>query len=120
MKIRKFLPGPAILLFTLFLFSTPAFAQEKKSDTAHIKTSAVCGQCKERIEGAFAFEKGVKTSTLDLETKMLTVVYNPARTDIDILRTSLSMVGYDADSVPADPKAYARLPACCKKDAPPH
>jgi hypothetical protein len=30
------------------------------------------------------------------------------------------MLGYDADTVAADEKAYTRLPACCKKDAPPH
>jgi hypothetical protein len=67
-----------------------------------------------------AFEKGVKSATLDVDTKVATLVYNPARTTPDQLRKAISKLGYDADEVPADQKAYEKLPACCKKDAPPH
>lgn len=91
-----------------------------KSDTLRIKTSAVCGQCKDRIEQNMAFEKGIKDVSLDLETKIVTIRYNPKSTTPDQIRKKISKLGYDADDVPADAAAYEKLPACCKKDAPKH
>ena len=92
-------------------------AQEKKKSTEEIKiqTSAVCGMCKERIEHDLAFEKGVKSVSLDNETKIVTVGYSPKKTNPDNIRLALSRIGYDADDVKADPVAYDKLPGCCKK-----
>jgi cation transport ATPase len=109
-----------ILALVLFIYASTCFGQQKKSDTAIIQTSAVCGMCKDRIEGALAFEKGVKSSTLDSETKELTVIFNPTRTSKVQLQRAVSKLGYDADSIPANQSAYNKLPACCKKDAPKH
>jgi len=103
----------------LGMITISGFSQ-KKYDTLTVKTSAVCDMCQERIEGGLAYEKGVKSATLDLETKVAEVIYNPAKTSPEKLRTVISNLGYDADSVPANQTAYARLPACCKKDAPKH
>ncbi len=108
------------MLAILFIFSATSFGQQKKSDTLAIKTSAVCGMCKDRIEGSLTFEKGVKSSSLDVETKMVTVIFNPAKTSPEKLRTTISNLGYDADTIPSNKAAYAKLPACCKKDAPKH
>ncbi len=80
-----------------------------------IQTSAQCELCKGRIEGTLAFEKGVKTSELDLENKIVTVIYNPDKITTDKIRNTISKAGYDADEVKADPKAYQKLPVCCKK-----
>jgi mercuric ion binding protein len=107
------------LLLILF-FSATCFGQQKKADTVEIKTSAVCGMCKDRIEGAMAFEKGVKSASLDVETKVVTIIYNPVKTSVAQLQKTISKLGYDADTIPANQAAYAKLPACCKKDAPKH
>ncbi len=109
-----------LIVILLILISAGASAQQKKSDTIHIKTSAVCGMCKERIEGGLAFEKGIKKAELDEESKVLTVVFNPLKTIPAVIRKTVSKLGYDADSVAADPVAYSKLPACCKKDVPKH
>jgi mercuric ion binding protein len=82
-----------------------------------IKTSAVCDMCKETMEKHIAFEKGVKKSSLDVESKILTVTYNPSKITPEQIRKALAKSGYDADDVPADPKAYKKLDACCKKGA---
>jgi periplasmic mercuric ion binding protein len=91
-----------------------------KTADIKIKSSVVCGQCKDRIESGLAYEKGVKEVSVDLKTKEVTVKYNPAKTTPEDIRTALSKIGYDADDVKADPKAYAKLPSCCKKDAAAH
>jgi len=84
-------------------------------DTVWIKTSAQCEICKETIEKALAYERGVLASDLDLKTKQVRVIYQPAKTTPEKIRKAISMSGYDADEVMADPKAYRRLPRCCKK-----
>ncbi len=93
-----------------------ALAQEKKKSTEEVKiqTSAVCGMCKERIEHDLAFEKGVKSVSLDNDTKIVTVGYNPEN-EPGQNPAAISKIGYDADDVKADPVAYAKLPGCCKK-----
>jgi copper chaperone CopZ len=102
------------LIISVFLV-TSAGAADPKLDSIKIKTSSQCGMCKDRIEEALAFERGVKTSELDLETQVVTVSYNPKRTSPEKIRRAISKTGYDADNVPADPKAYSKLDACCKK-----
>ncbi len=110
-----------LLVIIVLVLSFTAFAQKNDVAELKIKTSAQCEQCKERIEKAMAFERGVKSSVLDVETKVLTVSYLKSRTTPDKIRKAVAAVGYDADEVPADPKAYASLPPCCKKpDDPDH
>ncbi len=110
-----------ITTILIILISFSSFAQEKvKTKTVEIKTSAVCKMCKERIEHDMAFEKGVKKVELDLETKVVTITYKTAKTNKETLKKAITKIGYDADELEAEKKAYEKLPACCKKDAPPH
>jgi len=115
------LTGLLMVAFLIFAIAGTALSQEqKKVETITIKTSAVCGMCKERIENDMKFEKGVTDVNLDLKTKILTVTYKTSKTNPDKLREAVTKIGYDADDKPADTKAYEKLPVCCKKDAPPH
>jgi copper chaperone CopZ len=86
-----------------------------QTDTVRIKTSAICDQCKEKIENDLSFEKGVKSAKLDLKTKEVTVVYNPKKTDEQKIREAITQIGYDADTLKADANAFKKLPDCCKK-----
>lgn len=112
-----------LLTLTLVASASLAHAQTKspakaKSDaTAQValKTSAVCGMCKARLEKSLAYEKGVQSATLDIPTQMLTVTYRPDKTSPAALRTAVQRTGYDADTQPADTRAYDKLPECCKK-----
>lgn len=103
-----------IKLSILFLFFSSFILAQ--SDTLKILTSAECGPCKKKIEKELAFEKGVRKVTVDLDTKMATVIYLKEKTNPEKIRIAISKIGYDADSIPADKKAYDRLPDCCKKD----
>lgn len=110
-----------IFLIAIGLHSSIGAREEvKKEKEIKIQTSAVCGMCEERIESNMAFEKGVKSVELDDKTKIVTIVYKTSKTNPEKLREAISKLGYDADDVEADPKAYAKLPACCKKDVAPH
>ena len=95
-------------------------SKESKYDTVQIQTSAVCKMCKDRLEHDMAFEKGVTAVELDMETKILTIVYKKGKTTEKDLREAVTEIGYDADDLVADQKAHDRLPACCQKDVEPH
>ena len=111
----------SVVMFAFLGGTQQSFAQKaKKTDVVKIKTSAVCGMCKERIEKNIAFEKGVTDVVLDNDTKIVTVTYKTAKTSPEKIKQALSKLGYDADDVPADKAAYDKLPPCCKKDATPH
>jgi cation transport ATPase len=100
----------------LLLSNISSFSQNKFQELK-VKTSAVCDMCKETLEKAMAYERGVKSSNLDVESAILTVLYNSEKTSPEKIKKAISLVGYDADELQANEKAYNKLNACCKKDA---
>ena len=82
---------------------------------AQIRTSGQCEHCKETLEKNLRFEKGVKKVAFDEKTHVVTVKYDETKTNLKDIQIAISKLGYDADSIPADPKAYEKLNACCKK-----
>ena len=120
MKTRIIVKSMIISIGLVFLVGITCFSQDNKNTEIKIKTSAVCGQCKDRIEKGLSYEKGVKDVSLDVATKIATVKYNPLKTTPGVIRMAISKLGYDADTVKADKIAYEKLPACCKKDAGKH
>lgn len=107
------------LLLTVFLLVASVAAQAQ-TDTVQFHTSARCGMCKDRLEEKMLFNTGVKKVELDLKTKVLTVWYNPRKTNPEALAKGVNRIGYDADAYPADEAAHAALPKCCQKDAEAH
>ena len=108
--------GILLMFVALTINSTSVFAIGGLK-TITIKTSSECEMCKDTIEKGMAFAKGVKKAVLNVETKVLTVEYNPNKTNPDEIRKAVSALGYDADDVPAEKIAYDNLDACCKKGA---
>lgn len=110
----------ALFAFVLMLFVATAASAQKKQEEVKIKTSAICKMCKATIERQLAFTKGVESSDLDVSSKVVTVTYNPKKTDIAAIKKAINESGYDADESPAEPKAYNKLESCCKKDQATH
>ena len=108
-RMKKF-----VIIILLLTGSIAARAQVEK---VNIQTSAICEMCKYAIERDLAFEKGIKTADLDLETKVLTVKFSTKKTTADRIRERITKVGYNADSLQRDVKAYNALPGCCKDGA---
>lgn len=98
-------------LIVMLLTGSSTMAQ----DTLNIVTSAQCGSCKKLLEHDLRFEKGVESVSLNVDTKVLTVVYNSDKITPEKIRKAVSDIGYDADDIAADPKAYSKLNDCCKK-----
>lgn len=106
-----------MLVLITGLTLTSVSAQSEKLTEIDIKVSSQCNECKETIEKALAFEKGIKSSSVDLETNTVKVTYRVGKTTPEKIRKAISEVGYDADDITANPKAYENLSDCCKKPA---
>jgi len=112
-----------IIVLSLVLLPVVLLAEDgkkKKTETVEIQTSAICGDCKVRLEKSLAFEKGVRAVELDEETKIISITYKIGKNDKESLKKAITKIGYDADEMPADQEAHDKLPACCQKGNEPH
>ena len=104
-----------VILMILLGFSTVSMAQKpNKFKTVEIKTSALCGECKERIENKLNYAKGVKFADLDIDTKVVTVKFKTKKLTTDDVKKLISSLGYHANDVTRDAAAFENLPGCCQ------
>ena len=91
--------------------------QKQEYRTATIKAnSMVCGSCAKNIEKAVYRVEGVKQVDVDLKTKIVSVRFVPAQTNVETIEMAISDAGYDANSRKRNLEAYEKLDACCKID----
>lgn len=106
------------VLFVGFLlaFSSGLTAQAKKPvQTVSIQTpGAQCEACKQRIEEYLKREPGILKVNVDFKKKITKVSFYTERTNIENIRAAISNVGFDADSLAANPDSYRELPRCCQ------
>ena len=109
-----------LLVVLLLCLGTQTISAQKSNEKAVIKTVLNCDHCKECETCGLKFRtemlkiKGVKMYELDEKAMTFTVFYNAKKTDLQTIKTAISKLGYDADEVKADPKAYENLDGCCK------
>lgn len=103
------------LVFFMTVFFTGILYAQENIKTASIKTSAQCDMCKSRIEKHLSKQDGIIESDLHIETAICSVKYDSTKISPDDIRLEISKVGYDADDIKANKRAYEKLPKCCKK-----
>tara|TARA_B110000037_G_scaffold125349_1_gene142841 strand:- start:400 stop:783 length:384 start_codon:yes stop_codon:yes gene_type:complete len=112
--------GLVMMLFMMTAFSANATTvvqgkeKAKKVKTVRFLTSAICGQCKERIEKALNYTKGVVFAKLDEESKEVTVKYKTKFLNEDEVKAVVTGLGYDAADTKRDEEAFNKLPKCCQ------
>ena len=111
-----------ILISMLVLFLNMNIqAQDKKQATnSSVKTSSFkvygnCESCKSRIEKAAKVD-GVTKAEWNVDSKMITLTYNPAKISSDEVQKKIAAVGHDTEKYTAADKIYKGLPACCQYD----
>jgi len=83
-----------------------------KDTSVSIHVSGLCDQCKQRIEGA-AKGKGVAQASWGIDTKVLLLVYNPAKTTLYKIEQRIADAGHDTQDKKAGDGTYNALPPCC-------
>lgn len=102
-----------LCVLTLFTINISKAQQAIATDTTvSFKVFGACEQCKERIEKAIKI-KGLKNGDWDVDSKMLTVTYDPTKTSLQKIQNRVVAVGHDIDNKKANISVYDALPACC-------
>ena len=106
-----------VTLFAVMLMVLAATVAQAKTDSTTIKTTIQCSSCEKRIMKNLPFEKGVKDVKGDVDKQTVGVAYDAGQTDVKKIKEAIAKLGYDADDVKRDAKAYEKLPACCKENS---
>ncbi len=109
----------SILIITIIsVIGIVTFAQTKpvlKTET--FKVFGNCELCKSRIEKALKIE-GVASADWVIKTKMLTVTFDPKKTNSELLGKKLAAVGHDTEKIKSTDVTYSKLPGCCHYERP--
>ncbi|PWT78503.1 MAG: TonB-dependent receptor, partial [Bacteroidetes bacterium] len=109
--------GKYMLSLVFVCLSTIALSQSNESasnDTnVSFKVYGVCElMCKPRIEAA-SKGKGVQSAVWNVNTKMLTLAFDPTKTTIDRIQKRILDAGHDLENKKAKDIIYKSLPECC-------
>ncbi len=115
MKKVKFMIAAVL---TVIMGSSSYAQMHNMSKMAATKTETIkvwgnCESCQARIEKAAKVD-GVTKASWDKDSKLLTLVYDPAKVKSDDVQKKIASVGHDTEKFKADDKAYNSLPGCCK------
>jgi copper chaperone CopZ len=106
MKMVKYFSISILALLVIVSGMRTANAQNAASKTATLKMKVEvhCSDCKEKVTTGLKKVDGVKTVDVDVPTKMVTITYDPAKTDKDKLVKAVENIGYRTEFTPKDAK----------------
>ena len=109
MKLIRYL-----LMLCLVVPGKASFSQKSmQADTAiSFKVFGACEQCKDRIENVVKI-RGVKKAIWDVDSKQLSLVYNPSVVSLEKIQNKIVAVGHDLENKKAKQAVYEALPKCC-------
>lgn len=99
-----------VLLVLAMTAFTVTNAQKTKTET--FKVWGNCSMCKKTIEKA-AQGDAISAEAWNKDSKIFTVTFNPAKTNVDKIQKNIAAAGYDTEKFKGDDKAYEKLPGCC-------
>ena len=73
-----------------------------------------CEMCEKTIEGSLKDNGGVNSADWNKDTKMITVSYDPAKTQENEIHKQIAASGYDTELEKGNDQAYEGLHECCK------
>lgn len=98
-------------------------AADKATAYFNVNPVMTCQNCENKIKTNLRYEKGVKTIATSIPDQVVTVTYDPAKTNTNNLIAAFKKIGYTATTTTA-PKAAAKDAtkkcskangSCCKK-----
>ncbi len=116
----------SIIISTLFLLTSSAYAQKTKPSEQGVKTSIEngittatfkvwgnCSMCKKTIEKSLKVE-GVTKANWNVDSKMISVSYQAGKITLDQIQKNIAAAGYDNVAYKGNDKAYDKLHECCQ------
>src|SRR5689334_11668184 len=104
MKFDKY-----FIMLCLIFSGEASYSQQPSKDSAiTFKVFGVCEQCKDRIETAVK-GKGVKLAIWDVDTKLLSLSFNPSQTTVEKIQNRIVAVGHELENRKAKDVVYNEL-----------
>ncbi len=100
----------------LAMLTTFSVKAQSSSGVLEVKSSIVCGMCKDTIEKGLAYEKGIKSAFVNVEENTITVHYKPKKISEKEIKEAINNLGYVAGDMKPSREAYDSLHGCCKAD----
>jgi mercuric ion binding protein len=108
------------LLFTIVFLAAITLNSSAQSGTKaqgpqkteSFKVWGQCDMCKNRIEKGLKLD-GISKASWDEKAQLVTVTYEPAKTNVDAMQKKLASIGHDTEKYKAPDDVYAKLPDCC-------
>ncbi len=102
-----------MILLVVVLSTATTFSQNKNARST-IEVDGICGMCKQRIERASLNTKGVKSAVWNVETHVLSLIYDERKTNLETIEANIASVGHDTENIKATEEAYNSVHDCCK------
>jgi copper chaperone CopZ len=102
-----------LILLVVVLTTAVTYAQDKNAK-ATIEVDGICGMCKQRIERASLNTKGVKSAVWNVDTHVLSLIFDERKTDLATIQQKIASVGHDTHEFKASEEAYNSVHDCCK------
>jgi mercuric ion binding protein len=90
----------------------------KTTTTSTFKVYGNCHMCKQTIESSLKKKDGIYKKDWNMDTQMMTVTYDPAKTSLKKIQQKIADVGYDNEYARAKDEVYNNLRGCCKYERP--
>lgn len=100
------------LFIILFLLGFSLAFSQTKTDTFFV--DGVCGMCKERIENSCIKVKGIKSVKWNIDSRMLSIIYNEKKINLPDIHKFVASIGHDTKIEKAPKEIYNSLEMCCK------
>ena len=104
MKATKYLAAGMLIVFFMAGLRNANAGATSKNETLKMKVEMSCANCQAKIEKGLNKAKGVDKAVADLETKTVTITYNPAKTNKETLVKVVEDLGYRTEFTPKDSK----------------
>lgn len=87
----------ALIIAVFTLFASVAYSADSKE--VSIQTNLHCGSCASKIDKGLKKSDGVLKVNSDIDSKIVTVKYNPEKTDEAKIKRTIKKLGYEADVI---------------------
>lgn len=98
-SINKLSMAFTLLLFCLFAHQSTAQTQPNLMMTESFKVQLACetNTCKKNFEGS-VYAKGIRNASWDLESKLLTVTFDPQKITLDEIRKRVDQLAVETSA----------------------
>jgi len=104
MKMIKYFSAGLVAIFLLTGVMNSNAGTSSKNQTVKLKVNFTCAGCQTKIQSGLGKTEGVEKAVADLDTKMVTITFDPEKTNKEKLVKAIEDMGYRTEMTAKDAK----------------